>query len=248
MISPEILVIATVVLLIGGTVKGFLGIGLPAVAVSSLTLLIDPRTAISLILLPMLLSNIWQMMRGGPVIEIIHRYRRFAIVLFFSIGATVVLTQSVGDNVLLACVGAVTIIFSLLSWRKLIPVIPARHIGPFEILWAGLTGVVGGMTAVWGPPLGIYLATKRVEPDEFVQANGFLISVGSLPLLIAYVGVGHADWSVLGPSLLLIPPTFLGFAIGERLRKQTDPEIFRKTLLILFFLIGINLIYRAAFG
>ena len=44
--------------LCSGIIKGFLGIGLPAAAMALLTIFIDPKTAISLMVLPIIFANI----------------------------------------------------------------------------------------------------------------------------------------------------------------------------------------------
>ena len=53
-----------VVFFFSGIIKGFLGIGLPAAAMAFLTLIIDPRTAISLMVLPILFTNSLQYLRA----------------------------------------------------------------------------------------------------------------------------------------------------------------------------------------
>ena len=52
------------VFLLAGVVKGFLGMGMPAVLIITLTLFIPPIEAISLIVLPMLFTNVFQFGRS----------------------------------------------------------------------------------------------------------------------------------------------------------------------------------------
>ena len=248
MLSLEILSIAAVALFVAGTIKGFVGLGLPTVGIALMTLTIDPRAAISLILMPMLISNIWQASRGGDVVALIVKYWRFSVVLFVMVGLTVWVTQDATDQLLLFCLGVILIVFAGMNWRRMVPEIPVAFERRFEILLAGLAGIIGGMTAGWAAPVAIYLTTKRVTPDEFVQASGLLICVGSLPLLGTYLAVGHTDFRMTAASLLLTIPTLAGFAIGERFRKRTDPEVFKSALLLLFFGLGLNLLYKATFG
>lgn len=248
MIAPDILLVASVALFLAATVKGFVGMGLPTVALALMTLSLDPRTAISLILVPMLMSNLWQTLRGDDLRAVIAKYWRFAAILFVTVGLSVWLTQSTSDRVLLLTLGVIIVIFTGLSWRKLIPVVPAGYERPFEAFCAFVTGAIGGMTAAWAAPVAIFLSAKRVPPDEFVQATGFLITVGSVPLLVSYVAVGHTEMGSVAASAILLIPTLLGFSIGEALRKRADPELFRRIFLLVFLGLGLNLLYRAATG
>jgi hypothetical protein len=48
-------------------------------------------------------------------------------------------------------------------------------------------------------------------------------------------------------SLAACLPSFVGQWIGTSVRARIEPDSFRKVLLIVFFLIGLNLIRRALF-
>lgn len=241
----DILLLGSIVLLLAGTIKGFVGLGLPTVAMALLTLKLDPRTAISLILMPLFLSNLWQMLRGDDFYGVVQRYWRFAIVLACSVGLTVFLSQSTSERTLMFCLGVIVLLFVFFSWRDLVPEIPAHADRGVEIALAAIAGVMGGLTAAWAAPLAIYLKAKRVSPDEFVQASGFLISAGSVPLLIMFVFVGHSDLETVGLSAVLLVPTLAGFTLGERLRRGIDPKLFNTVLMVVFLVLGLNLIYRS---
>jgi uncharacterized membrane protein YfcA len=63
-VSIELTVLILLVFFVAGIVKGFLGIGLPAAAMAFLTLIIAPKTAISLMLLPIIFTNLMQYLRA----------------------------------------------------------------------------------------------------------------------------------------------------------------------------------------
>jgi len=67
-ISVELLLLAALVFLLAGVVKGALGIGLPTISISILAQFTDPRVAIALLLLPAIVSNTWQVYRGGQIV------------------------------------------------------------------------------------------------------------------------------------------------------------------------------------
>lgn len=239
------LLVAGAAFLIGGAVKGLAGIGMPTAAIALMTLFLDPRTAIALVLFPMLGSNAWQVMRAGHLKRTARRYAVFAIVLFIGVILTTFVTQNTGDRLLLAVLGLVILFFVAVSWKGLVPPLPARHDRAAQIGFGVLAGVVGGMTAGWGAPLAMYLATKQVDKDEFIRATGFLIFVGSLPLCLAYIQLGFMNGLLASASTFMLLPTLIGFAMGEMLRNRLSVAAFRNAILIVFMLMGLNLIRRA---
>lgn len=240
-----IILIATAAFVISGAVKGVAGIGLPTAAIALMTLFLPPRTAIALVLFPMLGSNLWQMVRGGHLRRTMRRYCVFAVVLFLGVCATAFSTQNVTDRILLAILGIVVLLFVWISWKGVLPQIPERHDGSAQVGFALLAGVIGGMTAAWGPPLAMYLATKRVEKEEFIRATGFLISVGSLPLALAYAQIGFLNGPLASVSAAMILPALIGFSIGEAFRRRMSVEAFRNAILVVFVVLGLNMVRRA---
>lgn len=240
-----VLAFVSVSFLIAGSVKGLVGIGLPTTAIGLATLMVDPRTAIAVILFPMVTSNAWQLYRQGNVLRTARTYGLFAAVLLVSIWLTTLVTDDAPDRVLMAVLGVIILIFVAVNLTVTVPPLPRRFDKPAQIVMALAAGVMGGLTAVWGPPMMIYLASRQVPKDEFVSATGFLIFVGSLPLTAAYIQAGHLTAPLAWVSLAMMVPTFLGFAMGERVRNRISTERFRTVLLYIFLVLGLNLLRRA---
>lgn len=239
------LILASIAFLIAGAVKGLAGIGMPTAAIALMTLFLDPRTAIALVLFPMLGSNAWQLWRAGEFQRTARRYAVFAVILVAGVTVTVLSTKNAGDRALLAILGVVVLFFVAVSWRGLVPPLAARYDPIAQVGFALLAGIVGGMTAGWGAPLAMYLATKQVDKDEFVRASGFLIFVGSLPLCLTYVQLGFMTGPLAVVSATMLIPTLIGFSLGEVFRNRLTGDGFRTAILIVFVLMGLNLIRRA---
>lgn len=58
-----------------GLVKGVTGMGLPTVAMGLLGLLMPPQAAAALLVLPSLLANLWQLLAGPALAQIVRRLR-----------------------------------------------------------------------------------------------------------------------------------------------------------------------------
>lgn len=244
----SLIAFASAVLLLAGTVKGFIGLGMPTVALTLLTLQLDARFAVTLVLIPMLLSNVWQFWRGPDMVGCARRHWRYAAILILFVAATVWFSQSAPDRFLRAVLGVFVLVFCFSSWRNLVPPIPAHRVRLYETISALVAGLVGGLTAAWAPPLAMYLTGLRLERDAFVQALGFLITAGSISILLNYIAVGHSSVPDLAFSAFLFIPALIGFSVGERLRHRSHPEHFKKVFLGGFAVLGANLLLGTLLG
>lgn len=233
--------------LVAGTVKGISGLGLPMTALGLITLFVDPRTAVSLILLPMIITNAWQLYRLGEIVRAVKSYWPFAVVLCLVVGVTPFLFGNASDRLLYGVTGMVLLMFVAVNLSMSVPAIPNRFDKLAQVIFGLAAGVMGGLTAVWAPPVVVYLTARRVSKDEFVRASGLLIFIGSIPLSIGYIQQGYLTGSSAGVSLAMLAPTMLGFTFGERIRNRLPAARFRQVLLFLFLGFGLNLLRKAFF-
>ena len=233
------------VFLIAGTIKGCVGIGLPTAAIGLLTLAYAPRTAVALLLVPMLFTNLWQVWRAGDIRGALGRYWVFGVTLAVGVGGATLFVDMVSDRFLLGALGVFMLVFVAANLVTSFPALPMRLDRIAQFAMGLLAGVMGGLTAVWGPPMGIYLAMRQVDKDEFVRATGLLISFGSIPLLAGYAAQGFLTGPLALISLAMLVPTFVGFSAGEALRGHMSQARFRKVLMLVFLALGLNLLRRA---
>ena len=95
--------------------------------------------------------------------------------------------------------------------------------------------------------MGMYLNMRDTQKEAFIRASGFLITVGSLPLIFAYAQLGFMTGPLAVTSLLMIVPAMIGFGLGTLVGNRLSQEIFRNVVLVVFLLLGLNLIRRAIF-
>ncbi len=245
--SELYIVITLLVYLLAGLVKGTLGIGFPTAAIAFTAVFLDARTAISLVVIPMLLTNIWQVYRSGNVIGVWRKNWRLAICMVAMIMVFSRVTGDVPMRVLTMMLGVVTASFAIVSLLQSTPSIPKKYDSMMQVIAGLVAGTLGGLVGVWAPPIVMYLSSQQLDIKEFVQSTGLLLGLGSLVLLGGYWQVGIINANNAPLSLMLIVPAILGFTVGEKLRSRLKTETFRQILLIFFFLMGLNLIRRAYF-
>ena len=114
-----------------------------------------------------------------------------------------------------------------------------------QVIAGGVAGSIGGVTSIWSPPMVIYLLGRGADKDDFVRLAGFIILVGTVPLTAGYWHAGLLTRELAWSSLAMVVPVLAGFAIGEKLRHSLNPMVFRRVVLVYFFLMGLNLVRRA---
>jgi len=240
-----LIVFATATFLLAGMVKGAIGIGMPTAAIGLLSQVIDPKTAVALVVFPTFISNAWQMFRAGDLVRAFKDYRIFAVSLMVVLWFTTSLTASVSQQGLLLIIGGVVVAFSLISLLFNPPPLPDRWDTVAQVMCGAVAGIIGGLTSVWAAPIVIYLLGRRVSPDEFIRATGLLITLGAIPLVLGFWYHGIFNGSRVTLSVFLVIPALIGFQIGEVLRKRLPVERFQTAVLIVFLLMGLNIIRRA---
>ncbi|MEK9934816.1 MAG: sulfite exporter TauE/SafE family protein [Rhodobiaceae bacterium] len=223
-----------------GIVKGFLGIGLPAAAMGLLTLIFPPTEAISLLWLPILFSNMFQYGRARNKREIAMTYKWFAAAIFCSIFLTSLFINDYPTALLTVAIGIAMVVFSLnLLFGLSLPVGPGRG---WQVGVGIVSGVLGGLSSIWSPPVAMYLMARNTPKDLFIGTTGFLFLAGCLPLGAGLVISGLITWPVIVKSLLGLLMTLIGFRIGEILRERISQDRFRQIVLIAFLIMGGRLI------
>jgi len=242
----EWLVVALIVIyFIAGTVKGAIGIGFPTAAIALTATLLDARSAIAFVVIPMCLINAWQIYRSGHLIEVLLFNWRLVTAMIVSIGVFSLLSADVPIRWLTLLLGVITSMFAILSlWRKP-PKLPDRFDHVAQFVTGSVSGIIGGLAGIWAPPIIVYLTSRRVGTDVFVQTVGVLLFIGSFILLLGYTSTGIVNRDNALASTLLLLPALAGFSIGEVLRKKISAGRFQKLVLLFFLLLGLNFIRRA---
>jgi len=245
MLPLSILLAALFIYLVAGIVKGMLGIGFPTAAVSLMAQVTDARTAITLVIMPMLVTNIWQVYRSRRFLSSVFEIRLLLIIMMIVIGLFSQLASVVRIDLLTLILGIIVSVYSLHSLFASPLLLNPEWDKQAQIASGVGAGVMGGLVSVWAPPILIYLTARRMPKEEFVATVGVILLLGSLVLFVSYQASGILSNSLLTVSSLLVIPSLVGFTAGETIRNRLSAQRFQRLLLWFFFLMGLNLIRRA---
>ena len=230
--------------IVSGIIKGFLGLGLPSTAMGLLTLVIEPIHAISIMVAPILFSNIFQYARSSQPYKTFTELKVFALFIIISIFVTSLFITAYPRSLLTIAIGSSMVIFSLNQWFGF-----KIQIGPsysFQVLIGTLSGVLGGLSSIWSPPVAMYLIARDYNKEDFISATGFLFMVGGIPLGLGLYFAGVLTFVIAIQSFAALIFVLIGFRIGEYLRSFVNQQTFRNSVLVAFIILGSRLIYEGA--
>jgi uncharacterized membrane protein YfcA len=109
-------------------------------------------------------------------------------------------------------------------------------------------GLLGGISSLFVPVLAAFMLSLRLKPDEFVSGIGLMFLTGGVTLAAVTAGFGTLSTEGWIAACLAIVPVTLGQVAGQAMRRLVDPDTFRRIVLIVLLLIGLNLLRRATTG
>lgn len=233
------------VVLLAAFIKGAIGFGFPALGTPLLSLLVDVKTAVVVLILPNIVMDAIQFARRGTPLATV---RRFAVLLVAGAVGVVLGTHVLtllSPRAATLTLGAFVLCFVALNATGLSPRVPARW-EPWLSPLAGFgAGVIGGVTNSPATPLVLYFHAIGLSKPDFVSAVAFTFFFYKLVQLGAVTWYGLLPWSLLGASLALTAVALAGFAVGLRVQDRLDQRSFNRAVLVFLGVLGAWLVVRS---
>ena len=226
---------------LAGFVKGVIGLGLPTVSIGLLAVSMPPAEAVAILIVPAIVTNIWQTFVGPYLRDITRRLWPLmagtAIGIWSSAGLMTGPYARYGTIVL----GVLLVIYAIIGLSKF-----SFHVAPANEKWVGgivgvITGVVSAATGVQVIPSMPFMQAIGMEKDELVQALGVFFTVATLALAFNLTASGLLTAATALPGAVAMAASFAGMFIGQAVRSRMQPEAFRRWFLIAMILLGLYL-------
>jgi len=243
--SESVLLFIAGVFILAGFVKGVVGLGLPAIAMGLLALFMPPADAASILVLPTVATNIWQMTAGPSLKPIVARLWTFMLgVISGTLAGAGWLVNAHGHygTALLGIALALYALSALASIRFTVQPRTEPWLGPIVGV---LTGLVAAATGVFAMPAVIYLQAIGIEKEDLVQALGLSFTVSSLALAVNLASVSALNLSLGPASLGALAVACVGMWLGQILRLRLQPATFQLCFLVGLLALGLYLIARS---
>src|SRR6266404_9520594 len=260
-------IIAAVVcsLIVAGLLKGIIGVGMPVAALPLLSLFIDIKSAAMLLSMPLIFSNLPQALEGGKtgrcLVQLMPVILGTIPGVFLGVRVLLALDADVARMIaglVLMGVGGVTLFAptrrrSLRELRR-VPVrqsalarrrelqIQSRLVLPTGVIFGFFGGILGGIAAMAGPLVFIFLLAKGLRGKAFTKEASLYLVVSAGLLAILLTASHEFSWLDLAVSTAAMVPVVLGMSVGQQLRDKIAPETFRTLVLIAVIAAGAELV------
>src|SRR4051812_31437363 len=230
---------------LAGLVKGVVGLGLPTVAMGLLGLGMPPVEAAALLLVPSLVTNVWQLLAGPRFGALLRRLwgMMLGVVAGTLAGSGLIAGTAAAHQAAAGLGGALALygVVGLLQPRLRVPRRAEPWAGP---LVGAVTGLVTGATGVFVIPAVPYLGSLGLERDDLVQALDLSFTVSTFALAGGLALYGALPLAITGTSLLALVPALAGMTLGGWLRARVRPETFRLCFFVGLLALGGELLWR----
>lgn len=233
-------------LLVAAFVKGATGLGFPLIATPTVALLLDIRTAVTILILPNLFMDSAQVIRDGFPYAIFRRFKGLIAPTIIGVFLGTLVLVKTPLWMLNLCLGATVLIFVLASMFKWEFTVSAQREKFLSPLFGLLSGFLNGVTNAAGPTLAIYLYSLRLDKRTFVKSLATIFVTTKLSQLVAISTWHLLNWYTMKLSVLVLLLSLAGFYAGLKTQDRVDQAVFNRGLLVLLALIGLLLIVRAA--
>jgi uncharacterized protein len=246
--TPETLLAVGLIFMLAGFVKGVAGLGLPTIAIALMAASIGLKEGIALMVVPTVVTNIWQALAGGQFIAISRRL--WSLLLATVVGAWIgagVLVQA--DATLLSVIlGVLLFAYSAVGLtRPPIPP-PGRAEAWLSPLMGATGGLMGGMTGSIAVPGVLYIQALDLPRNTLVQALGitFLVFTVALGTSLTSHGLMSSEIGLLSIAATL--PALGGMTLGQIVRQRMTEDMFRPVFFIVLLMLGAWLALRPLLG
>lgn len=245
-LDPWFYAAAVVAVLIVGMAKGGFGGGIAVIGVPLMAMVVSPIQAAA-VMLPILMVM--------DVLALRAYWRKWdaanlRVLLPASLMGTVLgfLTfRAFSADGLRVLVGIVALIYAIRFGLSRGMVSKRRPNMAGGVFWGATAGFTSFSIHAGGPPLQAYLLPQRMHRTTFQSTSVLFFFVVNWSKVAPYAWLGQWNPDNIITSVVLLPLAPLGVALGRILHDRVDDRMFFRVVHAGLFVIGVKLLYDAAF-
>ena len=243
-VHTETLLLTAATFMVAGFVKGVIGLGMPTISIALLSLGMGLPAALQIIVVPTLVTNVWQALAGDDLARLLKRFAVLLLGMMAGVWVGYALLFRNHPKTMTAVLGAAIITYGIGGLMR-VPLMPRVRRERIASPVVGLaTGLLAGATGNLSMPALAYFDRLGMPRHELVQMLGISFSLGTAALAVAVTGHGDYELSLLVLSALAVIPAVLGMVLGQRARGRMSEAAFRRALYIGLTLVGTHLVWK----
>jgi uncharacterized membrane protein YfcA len=225
-------------------VKGVIGLGMPTISIALLSLGMGLPAALQIIVVPTLVTNIWQALAGDGLARLLKRFAVLLVGMMAGVWVGYGLLFRNHPKIMTAVLGVAIVAYALSGLLR-IPLLPRIRRERIASPLVGIaTGILAGGTGNLSMPALAYFDRLGLARHDLVQMLGISFSLGTLALGTAVAGHGDYEGSLLLASAIAVVPAGIGMTLGQRARGRMSEIGFRRALYVGLLLLGMQLVWK----
>lgn len=232
-------------LLIAAFIKGATGLGFPLIATPAIALLLDIRTAVTVLILPNLFMDSAQVVRDGLPYEVFRRFSNVIVPTIIGVFLGTMVLVRMPLWILNFCLGVMVLAFVFSNLLKFHLTVSPRSEKILSPVFGFVSGFLNGMTNAAGPTLAIYLYSLKLDKRTFVKSLATIFVITKLTQLVAISTWNLFNRETITLSVQVLLFTLAGFYAGIKAQDRINQVNFNRGLLALLCAIGVALVARA---
>jgi uncharacterized protein len=244
-VAPAQLLLVTFTFVLAGFVKGVTGMGLPTIAIGLLGLSMAPAEAAALLVVPSLITNVWQFAGGPNRGPLLRRMWPMLFTIFIATWAAAGLIAGGAAAHAVTALGSALVLHALISLARVRISVTTQAEPWLSPVIGAMTGLVTGATGVFVIPAVPYLQALDLEKEDLIQVMGLTFTASTIALAAGLASYGAFQVTAAGTSVLCVAPALAGMFLGQWIRQKVDSTTFRLLFFIGLLGLGADLIIRS---
>jgi len=213
-----------------------------------LAVTMPPSRALAIVIVPAIVTNIWQTFVGPYLRDIVRRLWPLMIGTVIGIWLNAGMLSGSYARFGPIVLGVMLVIYAITGLNKFDFKVARR-----DEKWVGgivgvVTGAVSAATGVQVIPSMPFIQAIGMEKDEMVQALGVFFTVATVALACSLTTAGLLGAATALPGAVAMGSAFAGMLAGQSVRARIEPEAFRRWFLIAMIFLGLYLAASAVYG
>jgi uncharacterized membrane protein YfcA len=236
--------IVLAVFLIAAFLKGITGLGFSTMCLPMLTVFLDHKIAIPLVILPSLCSNVLVMLNAGQFAPAFKRFWRVYVAAIPGLLCGLWVLQAIHSSRSRAFLGGVLCVYAV--WALI-----QNNFRLTDGLekWLGVpvglvTGFVNGITGSQVMPILPYLLSLHLDTKLFITAINLSFTLSSLIMLVGLRRIGLIDSQILIMAITGVIPVAFGISLGGFIRQSIPEKHYRNIVLGFLIVLGVSLMMK----
>ena len=231
-------------LITSALIKGAIGLGFSTICLAMLANVIELKTAISIVVLPSLLSNLMVMFDVGNFKVCVKTFLWMFIMALPGMLLGLQLLRQPDNTWSVTLLALVLIVYGIWGWSNHQFKIDQRHLKKLNPIVGFITGSVNGATGSQIFPIMPYLLSLNISKDMLVQTINLSFTLCSLIMLGSLYAMQSLDTESIATYSLGIIPVAIGVWLGNKVRRKIPEDRFRQSVMLLIILLGSLLLLR----